>query len=74
MPWKGVYLGDAGRAVPVPLRDTGNLGFVTVSVAAFVAAIAQQEKVLVVSLLAHLTVLWKEHPLDTSTRSLCTRR
>lgn len=50
-------LGYAGRAVPVSLWDTGDLGFVTVSVAAFVAAVTQQEKILVVALLAHLTVL-----------------
>lgn len=50
-------LGYAGRAVPVSLWDTGDLGFVTVSVAAFVTAVTQQEKILVVALLAHLTVL-----------------
>lgn len=37
------YLGYAGRAVPVSLWDTGNLGFVTVRVAAFVAAVAEQQ-------------------------------
>lgn len=50
-------LGYAGRAVPVSLWDTGDLGFVTVSVAAFVTAVTQQEQILVVALLAHLTVL-----------------
>lgn len=50
-------LGYAGWAVPVSLWDTGDLGFVTVGVAAFVAAVTQQQKVFVVALLAHLTVL-----------------
>lgn len=51
------HLGYAGGAVPVSLWDTGDLGFVTVGVAAFVAAVTQQQQVLVVALLAHLTVL-----------------
>ena len=51
------YLGYAGRAVPVSLWDSGDLGFVTVSVAAFVTAITQQEQVLIIALPAHLTVL-----------------
>lgn len=67
-------LGYAGRAVPVSLWDTGDLGFVTVSVAAFVTAVTQQEKILVVALLAHLTVLEdkteEEHPLTPSLPSL----
>lgn len=55
------YLGYAGWAVPVSLRDTGDLGFMTVSVAAFVTAITQQEEILVIPLSAHLTVLQKGH-------------
>ena len=51
------YLGYAGQAVPVSLWDTGDLGFVTVSVAAFVTAITQQEQVLIILIPAHLTVL-----------------
>ena len=51
------YLGYAGRAVPVSLWDTGGLGIVTVSVAAFITAITQQEQVLIIGLPAHLTVL-----------------
>lgn len=51
------YLGYAGWAVPVSLWDTGDFGFVTISVTAFVTAITQQEEVLIIPLLAHLTVL-----------------
>lgn len=51
------YLGYAGRAVPVSFWDAGDLGFVTVSVAAFVTAITQQEEVLIIPLLTNLTVL-----------------
>lgn len=54
---KTTNLGYASWAVPVSLWDTGDLGFVTVSVAAFIAAVTQQQKILVVALLAHLTVL-----------------
>lgn len=60
------YLGYAGWAVPVSLRDTGDLGFVTVSVAAFVTAITQQEEVLVIPLPAHLTVLKKKQKTKQS--------
>lgn len=65
-------LGYAGRAVPVSLWDTGDLGFVTVSVAAFITAITQQEQVLVIPLLAHLTVLknTEEPPLKSRLQSL----
>lgn len=67
-------LGYAGRAVPVSLWDTGDLGFVTVSVAAFVTAVTQQQEILVVALLAHLTVLEdkteEEHPLTSRLPSL----
>lgn len=37
------YLGDAGRAVPVSLRDGVDLGLVAVGVTALITAIAQQQ-------------------------------
>jgi len=51
------YLCDAGGAVPVSLRDAGDLGFVAVGVAALITAITQQQEVLVVPLPAQLAVL-----------------
>lgn len=50
-------LGYASWAVPVSLWDSRDLGFVTVSVTAFVAAITQQEKIFIITFLAHLAIL-----------------
>lgn len=51
------YLGYTSWAVPVSLRNSRDLGFVTVSVTAFVAAVTQQEEVFVITFLAHLAIL-----------------
>lgn len=51
------YLGYADWTVPVALWDAGDLGFVTVSMAAFVTAITQQEEVFIIALSTYLTVL-----------------
>lgn len=51
------YLGYTSWAVPVSLGNSRDLGFVTVSVTAFVAAITQQEEVFVITFLAHLAIL-----------------
>ena len=58
------YLGYAGRAVPVSLRDAGDLGFMAVGVAAFITAVTQQQKVFIVPLPAQLTVLKKHNDND----------
>lgn len=51
------YLGNAGRAEPVPLGDGADPGPVAVGVAAPVTAVTQQQQLLVVSLPANLAVL-----------------
>lgn len=67
------HLGYAGGAVPVPLGDGGDLGFVTVRVAAFVTAVTQQEQVLVVTLPANLTVLKADNPVSPQTQGMAFR-
>ena len=64
------HLGYAGGAVPVPLGDGGDLGFVTVRVAAFVTAVTQQEQVLVVTLPADLTVLKAGNTVSPQTQGM----
>lgn len=64
------HLGYAGGAVPVPLGDGGDLGFVTVRVAAFVTAITQQKQVLVVTLPADLTVLKAGNTVSPQTQEM----
>lgn len=51
------YLGDAGRTVPVSLRDVGDFGFVAVGVTSFITAVTQQKQIFIITFSAHLTVL-----------------
>ena len=54
---QGAYLGYADGAVPIPFWYLRHLGFDAVCMEALIAAVAQQEQSLIVSLATQLTEL-----------------